>query len=373
MIKYDICIIGAGIMGSTTALFQARSGKKVLLIDKSEIFRSASGVNAGTLTMHMTRAQLIPYSLKGWEMWMTTDKWLSKNIEVKQQQGLCLAFNEDEEKLLIERSIKRKEMGAPIEILSAAEAIKKERSITERIKCAAFCELDGYVQANQTGKAYKEAINQENIDILENSEVSDIKKRNNFFEISLFKNNKKQTIEANKLVIAAGVWSSKLLNLLNVSIDLKCLPQQLIVTERSPKILNSIITVANGKLSLKQFENGTTLIGGGWPGKKNNQEGYTSTIPENLIGNLRLACFAIPELKKNRVARVWLGLEAETNDAMPIIGNVPNIEGLYVIASVHSGYTSGPYMGYLLSKFINEKDVNFNLFNIERLFKQYVQ
>jgi glycine/D-amino acid oxidase-like deaminating enzyme len=114
MSNYDICIIGAGIMGSTTALFQARSGKKVLLIDKSEIFRSASGVNAGTLTMHMTRAQLIPYSLKGWEMWMTTEKWLSKNIEVKQQQGLCLAFNDEEEELLIERSKKRKEMGCYI-------------------------------------------------------------------------------------------------------------------------------------------------------------------------------------------------------------------------------------------------------------------
>ena len=370
MSHYDICIIGAGIMGSTTALFQARSGKKVLLLDKSEIFRSASGVNAGTLTMHMTRAQLIPYSLKGWEMWMTTEKWLSKNIEVKQQQGLCLAFNDQEEELLIERSKKRKEMGAPIQILSKSEALKKENSITHKIKCAAYCELDGYVQANQTGKAYKEALDQSSIEVEEHSQVVNIKK-DELFEITFFKQNEKKIIRSKQLIIAAGVWTSQLLKMLDVIIELKCLPQQLIITERNAKLLNSVITVANGKLSLKQFENGTILIGGGWPGKGNINEQYSSTTPENLIGNLRLACYAIPELKKSRAARVWLGLEAETTDAMPIIGEVPNIKNLYVIASVHSGYTSGPYMGYLLSRFINEEDVNLNLFNIKRLLPEY--
>ena len=182
---------------------------------------------------------------------------------------------------------------------------------------------------------------------------------------------KKKIVRSKKLIIAAGVWTSQLLKMLNVTIELKCLPQQLIITERNTKILSSIITVANGKLSLKQFENGTTLIGGGWPGKGNIDENYSSTTPENLIGNLRLACYAIPELKKSRAARVWLGLEAETADAMPIIGEVPNIKNLYVIASVHSGYTSGPYMGYLLSKFINEEDINLDLFNIKRLIPEY--
>ena len=57
-----------------------------------------------------------------------------------------------------------------------------------------------------------------------------------------------------------------------------------------PELLKTVITVAHGKLSLKQFENGTVLIGGGWPGKGNIENGYNETIPENLIGNMRLAC-----------------------------------------------------------------------------------
>ena len=74
--KYDVVVIGAGIMGCTTALHLAKSGMSTLVIDKGKICREASGVNAGTLTIHMTRAQLIPYAIKGWELWMNSKKWL---------------------------------------------------------------------------------------------------------------------------------------------------------------------------------------------------------------------------------------------------------------------------------------------------------
>ena len=86
MDNFDIAIIGGGINGSSTALHLAKNGLKVCLIDKGSICRGASGVNAGTLTMHMTRAKLIPYAKKGWELWMNTEKWLSNEIDVKQEK-----------------------------------------------------------------------------------------------------------------------------------------------------------------------------------------------------------------------------------------------------------------------------------------------
>ena len=105
-------IINKSIISSNfvASLELAKNGLNVTIIDKNFICRGASGVNAGTLTMHMTRAQLIPYAKKGWELWMNTSEWLSKEIEVEKKNGLCLAFTEDEEKLLIERSKVRKNM-----------------------------------------------------------------------------------------------------------------------------------------------------------------------------------------------------------------------------------------------------------------------
>ena len=68
---FDVAVVGAGVMGCSTALFLARGGMRVALLDRGEICREASGVNAGTLTMQMTRAALIPYALRAHEMWLT--------------------------------------------------------------------------------------------------------------------------------------------------------------------------------------------------------------------------------------------------------------------------------------------------------------
>ena len=223
--------------------------------------------------------------------------------------------------------------------------------------------MDGYVSANQTGNAYSKALKENKVKILENYDVSKIDYHKNKYVI-IFKNGEKLT--ASSIILATGVNLEKTLKLLQINIKIKCLPQQLIVSERMPKIMDTVITVANGKLSLKQFKNGTVLIGGGWPGIGNIEDNYTETKPENLIGNMMLACHAIPRLKSSRVARVWLGLEAETDDAMPIIGEIPNYENAYVIGSIHSGYTSGPYMGKLLAEKILGKDIDLSLFDIKR-------
>ena len=90
---YDCAVTGAGVMGCATALFLARSGMKVVLFDRGEICREASGVNAGTLTMQMTRAALVPYALRAHEMWMRMPEWCDGgDVLATACPGLSVAF-----------------------------------------------------------------------------------------------------------------------------------------------------------------------------------------------------------------------------------------------------------------------------------------
>jgi len=142
---------------------------------------------------------------------------------------------------------------------------------------------------------------------------------------------------------------------------------QLVVLERLPPVMQTVITIASGLLSLKQFANGTVLIGGGWQGIGDRQTGETAIIPENLIGNVQLAAHAVPALRRGRILRSWLGFEAETADAMPMIGPVPGMDDVFVIGSVHSGYTSAPIMGRLLADQILGLKPTMPLFPMDRL------
>lgn len=60
---------------------------------------------------------------------------------------------------------------------------------------------------------------------------------------------------------------------LGVDIPIKTLINQLVVTERVRPVMRTVMSVANGLLSLKQFANGTVLIGGGWQGRGSRERG----------------------------------------------------------------------------------------------------
>ncbi len=66
---FDLAVVGGGIHGVTTALLLARGGMTHRAVRARSLCREASGVNAGTLTMQMTRVALIPYALEGHAMW----------------------------------------------------------------------------------------------------------------------------------------------------------------------------------------------------------------------------------------------------------------------------------------------------------------
>lgn len=360
---YDSAVVGAGVMGASCALFLARGGMRVALIDRSGICKQASGGNAGTLTMNMTRAALIPYAIKGWEMWTTCSTWLGADPGVTATDGLSLAFTDAEVEMLTRRATARREMGANIELIDGKQARDIEPGLCDRVVLAAHCPIDGHVTANLTGLAYRQALLEADVALYDDHAVTMIDTDGARFDIDT----QQGTISARRVVLAGGVWLEPMLSWLGVRLPIKTLANQLIVTERLRPVMRSVLSVANGLLSLKQFANGTVLIGGGWQGQADRDSGETDIIAENIIGNVQLARYVVPALSETRVVRTWVGFEAETDDAMPLIGPVPGVNNAFVIGSVHSGYTSGPYMGKLLAQQMLGQEPDMPLFDMQRL------
>lgn len=364
---YDAIVIGGGVMGCSTALHLAQGGMRVAVVDRGPLCREASGVNAGTLTLHMTRAALIPYAMRAWQMWMDAEKWLGMGVLATHVPGLTLAFTEAECELVEMRAKARRDMGAPIEVIDPARARAIEPGIHPSLLKAGFCEMDGFASAYLTGRAFRHALIRAGVTVLENTSVQAIDSGDGGHQVHCMHDGLSQRLKSRRVVLAGGVWIENMLAWLGVEIPIKVLINQLIVTERIRPVMRTVLSVANGLLSLKQFANGTVLIGGGWQGDGNREEGGREARPQNLVGNMRLAAYAIPALAEARVARVWLGLEAETADALPIIGDVPGVRDAYVVGSAHSGYTSGPFMGLIMAQHILGQQPDLPLFDPARL------
>jgi glycine/D-amino acid oxidase-like deaminating enzyme len=366
--RCDVVVVGGGVMGCTTALFLARGGMRVALVERDALCRGASGVNAGTLTLHMTRAALIPYALPAIEMWMDTETWLGASVGAVSAPGLCLAFTESERELLRHRAHARRQYGAPIELLDRDAALAVEPALNPNFLEAAVCASDGFASAYLTGRAYYAALKAADVGIFERTPATRLDWSDGHYHVhGPDDRSPALRIDAKRLVLAGGVWLEPLCAMLDIAIPVKTLVNQLIVTERVAPIMRSVLSIANGLLSMKQFGNGSVLIGGGWQGVGDRVRGPVEIIPQNLIGNLRLAQHVIPALAKAGVARVWLGLESETADGMPMIGPLPGHSDAWVIGCVHSGYTSGPYMGRLLAQTMLGEATELPLFDPARL------
>jgi glycine/D-amino acid oxidase-like deaminating enzyme len=365
-VTYDLAVIGAGVHGGTVALFAARGGMKVALFDRGAICREASGVNAGTLTLQMTRVALIPYALKAHAMWASAREWLGHDVGVVVCDGLSLAFTPQEEELLAFRAGKRCEAGAPIELVSGSRAKEIEPGLSTKARLAGHCRTDGFANSYLTGLAYGRALREAGVALHENTPVTGVTVESNGFSV----HSASGTVSAKRVVFAGGVWIEPMLAWVGVRLPIKTLINQLAVSERIAPVMRTVVGIANGLLSLKQYPHGTVVIGGGWQGVGDRDHGGVELLPERLIGNIRLACHTIPALARARLVRAWAGLEAETADALPAVGEVPGVPGAFVCGSVHSGFTSGPYIARLLADRLLGREPELPLFPIDRLLDQ---
>lgn len=360
---YDLAVVGGGIQGASVALFAQRAGMNVVLLERDALARGASGVNAGTLTMQMTRAALIPYALKAHEMWLNAPEWLGHDVGMVACDGLSLAFTEAEEQLLAERSAARSAAGAPISIVSAADALKIEPGVNPNIRMASHCSIDGYANAYLTGLAYHRALTKAGVDLFEYTPVSGVEPTGSGYDLRV----PQGAIRTRQVALTGGVWIEPMLAWLGLDVPIKTLINQLAVTERTAPVMRTVLGIASGLLSLKQYPHGTVVIGGGWQGEGSREENYHRTTHVSTVGNARLAAHAIPALRHSRIVRIWTGFEAETADALPAVGPVPGFPGIWVSGSAHSGYTSAPYMARCLTQAILGGEPEMPLFPINRL------
>ena len=93
---------------------------------------------------------------------------------------------------------------------------------------------------------------------------------------------------------------------LGYSLDVRYKVNQLVVTERLPPVVRTVLGVSNGLLTHEQAENSTVVMGGGWQCMDNLDQGGVDILLDSVIGNLQVGCYVIPALTGARLVAVGL-------------------------------------------------------------------
>lgn len=360
--RYDIAVIGGGIMGCASALRMAEGGLRPIVLDQGDLGQGASGVNAGTLSLQIKRVKLMPYALKGHHEWEA----IGNAVGFKKTGGYTLAFNQREADLLHERQALKAEAGAPIDFVSNNALRSAEPYLTQKVVAASYCAEDGYANSSLTGQFFRGRLRDQGIAYRESCPVTTIDRRADGFVLTT----PKGTVHASRLLLAAGAWLKPVAALLGVDLPVNARINTVSVTERMSPLTSTVIGHATGLLTMKQKANGTVLVGGGWQGRGTPQEGRGQVTAETVQPNLALAQYALPELANARVLRSWTGFEANVPDFYPLAGGLPGVESAFVLGCVRGGYTIGPYIGKLMGDYILGREPELPLFDPGRDFNE---
>ncbi len=348
--RVEIAVIGAGVAGLCTALFLARAGREVAVIERGEAWGESSGANAGTLSLQIKRNEVLQVSRRAIELWRDFQEIDGIEVGFAQIGGLRVATNERELAMLRRSQREQAALGVETEWYEGNRLRDLAPWLGQDVCAATFCAWDSMSVPLTSGHGLALAVQRAGAVLCPNAEVRGFAHDGKGFRIDTLAG----AVTADRVVIATGAWTGGVARMLGVDLPVATDVNMLTITEPAPRLIDRVITHIGGILSLKQYPNGTCLIGGGWQGRGSLESGRRDTDYVNLLHNLRVAMQVVPALAELRMVRTWAGYEGVAADALPLFGALPGVPGAYVNACARGGYHQGPALGEEMARLMLE-------------------
>ena len=331
----DAVVIGGGVIGVSLAYGLAKQNADVILLDKEDFQLTASRGNFGLVWVQGKGRGMPRYA--EWSI-EATNKWTAFAENLKSETGvdlqyrktggleICLGEEEYQERVrFIEEMRKESRNGIyDCEMLSSRELqqMLPKIKLGEKVSGASFCSHDGFVNPLNLLKALHKSFFQYGGKYKPGQAVEKIDFESAGFRIQT----EKHEFHSGKLVIAGGLGTTKLAEMIGIQVPVRPEKGQVLVTERTERVF----PYATGRI--RQNFDGSFMLGA-----SNEDVGYDLDTTHEVLKSIAVRAIRVfPILKNLQLIRSWAALRVLTPDEKPIYVQSDRCPGGFAVTS-HSG------------------------------------
>jgi glycine/D-amino acid oxidase-like deaminating enzyme len=408
----DVVIIGAGIIGITTAWFLAKQGIKVLVCDKGRVAGEQSSRNWGWIRQQGRDEAELPIMMDSLKIWQDLSK------EIAKVQGVDIGFRREGSLYCCENEAElanhdhffsfSKQYGLESLRLNQKQIQKQINSAQQQWQCGIYTPSDARAEPSLAVNAIAQACYGLNVDIIENCAVRTISTANGSIDGVFTEHG---FVKCSTVLCSGGAWSSALLYQNGLHLPQLTVKASVYRTDKTPLVFNG--NAAGSGLSFRRrVDGGYTIamtdylevfpsaqsirelraflpllrvahkklkfrIGTDWKERFLSSRGWakndTTPFEKNRVLNpipthpsqqrmKKILNDRLPELSNSAIIQSWAGMIDTTPDAVPVMDSSDDVKGLFIATGFSGhGFGIGPAAGKIMAALIQGNDSGHDL------------
>ncbi len=372
--RTDVLVIGGGILGCATAYYLTRLGREVVLVERGELNREASGANAGSLHIQIHgahfRFQYLEHPraaerqalfadsnrlfVDAARVWAGLEHELDADLGVRMNGGLMVAQTPAELEVLRTKVAYEQTVGLDTTLVSTAEMLRHEPCLAADLLGASYCPVEGFANPLLVAPAFMRRALEAGARLRLRTRVQGILPGP---EHQFLVTTSGGPMLARTVVVAAGAQTRHIGRLVGADLPVLVHPIQVLATESRPPMLAQLIQHGGARpLSLRQTQYGTFVIGGGWPASEIDGRARLTVERPSLAANAAVATEVMPALREVRMTRAWAGMTSTVGrkNRVGLLGRAERLGQFYFLVASGLGFTLGPVLGRLMAELVAE-------------------
>ncbi len=349
----DFIILGAGVMGASIAFHLARrNAGRIVVIDKDHAGSGGSGRSSALVRMHYSfppEVQLALISLKIFQHWRDI---VGEPGEFR-KTGFVRIVHPGESEALKQNVAMQRNLGANVQLIDHHQLQELEPDWrVDDVELAAYEPDSGYGDGNVVANDFLTHARDSGATYLSKTRATN-------FLIEAGRIRGVQTehgeIHAPIVIAATGPWTRPLFQSTGFDPPIETEFHQVAILKNAPTMRPGAACIDSVTATYFRSDASDKFLVGDFYGKRPiDPDNFPQRPSENDLEEIiDRAARRLPKLESAEVMRGVTGVYDVTPDSRPLLGPVPQVEGLYLCAGFSGmGFKISPAIGLVMSELI---------------------